>query len=169
MLGIMSTITTVIILLLTGTGLAQEPAGRKLYPVDESHLDPSFAEFKAKLIKAIETQDREFLLSALGEVRFASYSLPADRAMADFDRNEGATWKALHELLLMGVKRLEDGRFYAPYVSYIIGWERPEGFHPIRNMVIIDKGRGDVSRHRQLHHRPHPVGGWRLRDRPVLM
>ena len=40
------------ILLLAGTGLAQEPAGRKIYPADESHLDPSFAEFKARLLEA---------------------------------------------------------------------------------------------------------------------
>ena len=139
---------TIIIFMLAVTGLAQEPAGRKIYPVDESHLDPSFAEFKVNLLKAIETQDREFLRGALGEVRFSAYSLPADRAMADFDRNDGASWKALHELLSMGVKQLEDGRFYAPYVSYVIGFEL-RGFHDIKNMVIIDK---DV----ELHAEPKP-------------
>jgi len=141
MLGRMSTIITVFILIAFGPGLAQEPAGRKIYPADESHLDPSFAEFKANLLKAIETQDREFLLSALApEVRLSfDAPIPADRAMASFDRNEGASWKVLHKLLLMGVKRLEDGRFLAPYVWYVIARERPKGFHDITNMVIIDK------------------------------
>ena len=140
----------VTVILLTAVGLAQdEPVvAGKIYPVDESHLDPSFAEFKAELLQAIETQDREFLRGALGEVRFSAYSLPADRAMADFDRNDGASWKALYELLSMGVKQLEDGRFYAPYVSYVIGFEL-RGFHDIKNMVIIDK---DV----ELHAEPKP-------------
>ena len=131
--------TTVFILLAAGTGLAQEPAGGKIYPADESHLDPSFAEFKAKLIKAIETQDREFLRSALtpGVSFHFEAPIPADRAMAVFDENEDASWEILHRLLLMGVERVQDGRFIAPYLFYAIG--RTKGFDRFTNMVIADK------------------------------
>jgi len=113
---------------------------RRLYPKDESHLDSSFAEFKAKLLQAIETQDREFLRSALApNMRlFHEPAAPLDFAMETFDRDEGALWKVLHRMLSMGVKRLSDGRFYAPYVSYVIGLEM-EDFDDRTNMVITDK------------------------------
>ena len=55
-----------------------------------------------------------------------------------FDRDEGALWKVLHRMLSMGVKRLDDGRFYAPYVSYAISWGM-EDFNDRTNMVITDK------------------------------
>ena len=109
--------------MLVGTGLAQEPVGRKLYPVDESHLDPSFAEFKTQLLKAIETQDRAFLRSALApdvQLSFGPF-MSADRVIATLERNDSARWKELHRLLSMGVKSLADGQqFLAPYVGYVV-------------------------------------------------
>ncbi len=115
-------------------------ASRRLYPKDESHLDSSFAEFKAKLLQAIETQDREFLRSALApNMRlFHEPAAPLDFAMETFDRDEGALWRVLHRMLSMGVKRLPDGRFYVPYVSYVIGLGM-EDFNDRTNMVITDK------------------------------
>jgi hypothetical protein len=101
-------------------------------------LDPSFAEFKKQLLKAIETQDREFLRGALGEVQFGFEApIPADRAMETFDQHKGASWEVLQRLLLMGVKRLENGRFYAPYVSYAIARDRD--FNDRTDLVITDK------------------------------
>ena len=126
-------------LLALGTGLAQEPAGRKIYPADESHLDPSFGEFKVNLLKAIEEQDRGFLRSALtpGVSFHFEAPIPADSAMAVFDENDGAFWEILHRLLLMGVERVKDGRFIAPYLFYAIG--RTKGFDRFTNMVITDR------------------------------
>jgi len=137
----MLTITTVIIFMFVGTGLAQEPAGRKIYPVDESHLDPSFAEFKVNLLKAVETQDREFLRSALApdvQLSFGPF-MSADRVMATFEKNDSARWKELHRLLSMGVKSLADGqRFLAPYVGYVIS-KREITFDLYTNAVITDE------------------------------
>jgi len=133
------TATVIILLTFVGTGLAQEPAGRKLYPVVESHLDPSVAEFKARLLEAVETKDRELLLSALtpGVSFHFEAPIPADRAMAVFDENDDASWEILHRLLLMGVERLQDGRFIAPYLFYAMG--RTKGFDRFTNMVIADE------------------------------
>jgi len=119
---------------------AQAP--RRLYPVDESHLDSSFAEFKTQLLQAIETQDRDFLRSALApevELSFDYHPVPADRVMATFERNDSARWKDLHRLLLMGVKSLVDGQqFLAPYAQYVIS-RREITFDVFTNAVITDQ------------------------------
>ena len=135
----MHSLLATVILLFVGTGLAQEQVGRKLYPVDESHLDPSFAEFKAKLLRAIETQDRAFLSSALsqGVTMVFQEGIPADRIMAVFDENNGALWQITHRLLGMGVKHQASGRFFAPYVFDAI--VRAKDFDPFTNMVITDE------------------------------
>jgi len=91
--------------MLAGTGLAQEPAGRKLYPVDESHLDPSFAEFKAKFLEAIEKRDREWLRNALAKQVVLDFdgSLTQEQALVRFDAREGELWTELRDLVLLGV------------------------------------------------------------------
>jgi len=111
---------TAIILIAVGTGLAQEPAGRKLYPVDESHLDPSFAEFKARLLEAVERQDFDFLLSiahpniVLSIEGGSRESLKRNWKAKNYG---GAAWQDLRDVLLLGAVRRNDSRFCAPYVS----------------------------------------------------
>ncbi len=119
MLGEMLTTATVFVFIALGTGLAQEPAGRKIYPVDESHLDPSFAEFKAQLLDAVERQDLEYLLSIIHpDIRLSSEGGSREWLQSNwriFNTNRQA-WQDLRDMLLLGAVQ-SDSRFCAPYVS----------------------------------------------------
>ena len=114
-----SLLTTVIIFLAIVPGLAQEPAGRKLYPVDESHLDPSFAEFKARLLEVVERQDLDFLLSIAHPNIVLSIEGGSREWLQSnwriFNINRQA-WQDLRDMLLLGAVR-SDSHFCAPYVS----------------------------------------------------
>jgi len=78
------------------------PPPPKLYPIDESHLDPSFAEFKTRLLEAVERRDLDFLLS-IGPKRLK--------------RNwKAREWQELRDILSLGAVRVSYG-FCAPYVS----------------------------------------------------
>ena len=111
----------------------ESPLSRKLYPVDESHLDPSFAEFKAKLLEAIEKRDQEFLRSALASNVTLSFEGPStpEQAQAAFDYNNGGLWEALREALLLGATRFRYG-FCAPYIFTLF----PKNV-PFDSLVII--------------------------------
>lgn len=118
-------LTTVSILMLAGTGLAQEPAGRKLYPVDESHLDPSFAEFKARLLEAVERQDFDFLLSiAHPQLRLSIEDPPNISGQENLQRlwtsmrevDKTQAWQELRDMLSLGAVQSTSG-FCAPYAT----------------------------------------------------
>ncbi len=120
---------TVILLMAVGTGLAQELAGHKLYPLDQSHLDPSFAEFKAQLLEAIQKRNLEFLRGAMADhVSLApGGSVTRERALAAFDAEDAEVdlWRELRDVLLLGATRVEIDypgvpkwpRFCAPSVT----------------------------------------------------
>ena len=121
----LTTITTIIILMLAGTGLAQEPAGGKLYPVDESHLDPSFAEFKARLLEAVERQDLDFLVSiAHPELRLSIEPNPNISGQENLQRlwasmrevDKTQRWQELRDMLSLGAVQSGSG-FCAPYAT----------------------------------------------------
>ena len=83
---------------------------QELLPVDHSDRDPSFAEFKTKLLQAIENDDREFLASVLDRPDSRD-PRSLDVAVSKF------RWQMLRDVLLLGVTRERDGRFCAPYID----------------------------------------------------
>ena len=109
---------TAIISVALGTGLAQETAPRKLYPVDDSHLDSSFVEFKARLLEAVERQDLDFLVSIahpniyLGNEVGSPESLRRNWKAKNYG---GAAWQELRDALKLGAVRQSDSHLCAPY------------------------------------------------------
>ncbi len=93
---------------------------QKLYPVDESHLDPSFVEFKGQLLEAISKRDREFLRNALAdEVTLAPGSRSTrEQALLAFDDEDAEVdlWRELRDALQLGAA-WEQLRFCAPSVA----------------------------------------------------
>ena len=109
----------VVILLFVGTGLAQEQVGRKLYPVDESHLDPSFAEFRARLLEVVERQDLDFLLSIIHlDTRLSIASGSREERQKNWEifnvKYSRRAWQDLRDMLSLGVVR-DGSEFCAPY------------------------------------------------------
>jgi len=101
--------------------LAQE---KRLEPVDEAGRDPSWVSFRNRLLNAVETRDRKYIMSILApDVRS---SLTAPRGAAEFrkqwdvDGENSPLWPALRSALFLGsayVER-EKGRreLCAPYL-----------------------------------------------------
>jgi hypothetical protein len=98
---------------------AARVVSRKLYPTDDSHLDPSFADTKSQLLAAIEANDREFLGEILAPQVHISSGEPVSRqqALAFFSNENGALWKKLRDLVLLGAVRFGD-RFCLPSVEH---------------------------------------------------
>lgn len=98
----------------------EKAAGRKIYPVDESHLDPSFAEFKARLLEAVERQDLDFLVSiAHPNIRLSIEGGSREELQKDWeifnDNYSGRAWQDLRDMLSLGAVR-NGSRFCAPYL-----------------------------------------------------
>jgi hypothetical protein len=106
---------------------------RKLYPVDESHLDPSFEEFKSALLRAVEDNDRRVLRKSLAPRVVMDFEGPssAEEAFSLFEADEGKLWRELRRTLLLGATR-SGSRFCAPYVRTRF----PEELDPFEFLVI---------------------------------
>jgi hypothetical protein len=76
-----------LILLVTISCPAMAQVG-KLYPVDEGPKDPSFQEFRARLIEAVKNRDTKFILSILDPNITNSFGFRASRI--DVAKNRGA-------------------------------------------------------------------------------
>jgi hypothetical protein len=91
----------------------------KLYPVDESSSDPTFAEFRERLLKAVGSHDPKALRDQLApqvQVNFEGPFTPDEvLAMGAFDREKGGLWRELREVLRLGTVR-QGEQFCAPYV-----------------------------------------------------
>jgi len=133
------------------------PPPRKLYPIDESHLDPSFAEFKARLLEAVQRRDLDFLLS----IAHPKIDLGYERSSpASLKRNwEPRDWQELRHMLSLGAARNSSG-FCAPYVSIkfpdernafesvvITGSDVPVMAEPNSTAPIIDRLSYDIVRY----------------------
>ena len=90
------------------------PPPPKLYPIDESHLDPSFAEFKTRLLEAVERRDLDFLLSIVHPKIYLDYEGGSPERLK---QNWGGemNWQELRDMLSLGAVRSSYG-FCAPYV-----------------------------------------------------
>lgn len=103
------------------------PAGAqemKLPPVDEAAKDVSWANFKNRLLDALDKRDRKFVLGILDKNIRNRYDGPRGivefKKVWDFDAEDSALWRELTSALFLGgayIKR-EKGpaEFCAPYV-----------------------------------------------------
>ena len=91
----------------------------KLYPVDEGPKDPSFQEFRGKLIEAAKNRDAKFILSILDPKILNSFG--GDGGVKEFkemwkpDNPNSELWGTLIEILSMGGSFTKN-EFCAPYV-----------------------------------------------------
>jgi hypothetical protein len=101
----------------------------RLYPVDESHKDRSFKNFRDRLLAALRRRDKKFLLSILHPEILNS--LGGERGVKEFvekwklNSSQSKVWSEFYKILLLGgtfddVKGEKE--FSAPYVSS--RWDR---------------------------------------------
>ncbi len=93
---------------------------RKLYPVDESSRDASFATFRKRLLAAIEKRDRRFILSSLSrdiQNTFGGNSgVDGFKEHWNFNARDSEFWAELRTAILLGCTRESKREFWAPYV-----------------------------------------------------
>ena len=117
---------------------------RKLPLVDEGASDRSWFLFKKRLQAAIDSRDKQFLLSVLDKnVRNQS---EATRGVAQFRRQweldtaDSPVWRELQSALLLGSAYIlrRDKRTRELCAPYLLGkW--PDDLEPFRNAVVIAK------------------------------
>jgi hypothetical protein len=124
--------------------LAQEaPRTLKLLPVDEAAKDLSWVSFKNRLLNALATRDRKFVLSILdNNVRSG---LDQQRGIVQFrqqwglDEDDSPLWRQLPTALFLGGAFMKfekrPAEFCAPYVS--VKW--PEDIDAVGGGAIIAK------------------------------
>lgn len=92
---------------------------RYVRPVDEGKKDKSFAEFRAKLIQAVNKHDKKYLLSVLDPNIKSSFG--GDDGISDFkkfwkiDSPKSKLWKELSAALNNGGNFSDKNNFTAPY------------------------------------------------------
>jgi len=115
----------------------------KLRPVDEAGRDPSFLEFRSRLIEAVARRDADFVMGVLEPnilVDFGGGHGPgAFREHWKLDRPEASElWDQLGRVLALGGRfqgEGEDRQFWAPYV-----FDFPPGFDGFEFGAILGSG-----------------------------
>ena len=119
--------------------LAAEQA-TKLYPVDDGNKDASFQLFRQRLLKAVQGQEKEFVLSILDPHILNSFG--GEGGVAEFkeawrlDRAKSGLWDTLIVILSHGgsLSGVADGdEFWAPYVFSV--W--PQDIGPFDHGAIM--------------------------------
>jgi hypothetical protein len=121
-------------------GFTQE---RKLPPVDEGAPDRSWFLFKKRLQAAIDSRDKQFLLSILDKnVRNQSEKtrgIAQFRRQWELDTPDSAVWRELRGALLLGSAYMQRDKgareLCAPYV--LGKW--PDDVEPFKHAVVIAK------------------------------
>lgn len=114
---------------------------RKLPPVDEGAHDRSWFVFKKRLQAAIDSRDKQFLLSILDKnVRNQSEKtrgIAQFRRQWELDTPDSPVWRELQAALLLGsAYMLRDKGARELCAPYILGkW--PEDVEPFNNAVVI--------------------------------
>jgi hypothetical protein len=128
--------------ILTGIALVAGSAeARKLYPVDEGPLNPSFLAFRHRLIAAVKRHDLRFINSILNPHLISTFG-DAPNTPATFKQiyegkdAECDLWKELLAVLSLGGQFTGKHEFCAPYV-YTRPW--PDALNDIDHEAIIGK------------------------------
>jgi hypothetical protein len=120
--------------------LAQE---RKLPPVDEGAPDRSWFLFKKRLQAAIDSRDKQFLLSILDKnVRNQSEKtrgVAQFRRQWELDTADSAVWRELRGALLLGSAYMQRDKGVRELCApYVLGkW--PDDVEPFKHAVVIAK------------------------------
>jgi hypothetical protein len=121
----------------------------KLYPVDEAHKDPSFAEFRRRLLKAADNHDSEFILSIL-DPEIINRS-DGERGEKEFihlwklKEPDNRFWEVLTSVLSLGGSFRDNAgtkEFCAPYVTSkwpTVVSQLTKDADPLDFQVITDK------------------------------
>jgi hypothetical protein len=93
--------------------------GRRLDPVDEAPLDPSFLKFREDLLRAVDRRDAPFILSILDPSIKNSFGgndgIAEFRQMWRLEKADSELWGVLQSVLTHG-GTFRDDFFTAPYV-----------------------------------------------------
>lgn len=114
----------------------------QLWPIDDSHRVPSFAEFKRAFLRAAETRDLRYLFKHIDDE--IGTSLGGEGGKAEFreaweldtDPENSGLWKELTAVLNLGCV-LGQGAFEAPYLSVQFPYNR---FAPRTYGVVAGSG-----------------------------
>jgi hypothetical protein len=130
-----------VLALLTVATVVANAQVKKLYPVDEAAKDPTFFVFRARLFKAIQEKDTQFIYSILddkienyfgGGVGIASF-----KTTWHAERPNSKLWSELLNVLALGGRFDEkDHSFSAPYLFN--GF--PEDVDAFEHGAIIEDG-----------------------------
>ncbi len=95
------------------------PAGRRVYPRDESGTDPTFATFRSALLGAATRGDLAALQEAIAATPTINFEPSTrERVSRRFNLRQGVPWRALRDALTLGaVKEGTVDTFVAPYTS----------------------------------------------------
>jgi hypothetical protein len=137
----MKTLLIALALGLSVTAFAQET---KIPLVDEAAGDASWLQFKKRLQAAIQSRDKQFLLSILDKnVRNQGEKgrgVAQFRRQWELDTADSPVWRELHAALQLGSAYLRRDKgpreLCAPYV--LGKW--PENINPFENGVVISRG-----------------------------
>jgi SH3 domain-containing protein len=111
--------TGLLALQIGASAAGQTPTPRRLQPVDEAASDPSFLEFRHRLMAALEKRDRTFVESIAAPDIFVSFG--PDSGIAEFRRQWNLAdpgdpfWPTMQRTLALG-GQFRGPRFCAPYV-----------------------------------------------------
>lgn len=92
---------------------------RRLEPVDEAAKDPSFLEFRERLLQAIDRRDAKYVVGIVDPRILNSFGdnngVAAFRRIWKPERADSKLWTELREVVTRG-GAFRDGAFWAPYV-----------------------------------------------------
>jgi hypothetical protein len=132
-------VTVLLLLPLRGETFAQTG---KLYPVDESSRDASFAAFRARLLAALKHRDRKFLMSIVHPKIQNGFG--GNDGAANFvkqwqlNRPNSEVWDVLYDAIMLGGTFEGSGAqrmFVGPYVYT----QFPDALDPFEYRVVIGK------------------------------
>jgi hypothetical protein len=108
-----------IILFVPDCGVPAPSQVAKLYPVDEADRDPSFFTFRARLFKAVQRRDVEYVVSILSPS--ITTSLGGGGGVGEFqrywnpERPDSEFWETMTTVLALGGSFHNADMFMAPY------------------------------------------------------
>jgi hypothetical protein len=115
---------------------------KKLYPSDEAAKDPTFFIFRAKLFKAIQKKDANFIYSILDKDIQSHFG--GGSGLADFkqqwrlERPNSEFWSEFSTVLSLGGGFDKDNTFTAPYTTQ--KWPEDEDLDEFEHAAVIEEG-----------------------------
>jgi hypothetical protein len=109
----------------------------KLYPIDDTHKDRSFAAYVRQLKRAVVARDPK-ALRKLAAADIVVQEKPSRKGWAEFEaywepaNAKSAVWTALEDMLDLGFVQEHPQTFLSPYVV----WRFPDPFDPTTHWAV---------------------------------